>query len=153
MGVPRCAPAQCVDVGGACASSASCCSGMPCVPNPVDGGTPEFVCSGTACIAACGACTDNADCCAGTACAIVPGSSHGICGPCGGGPGDDGGPGGGPGDDGGAGGSPDGGPGGTPDAGGGSGPTCALYGQLCANAAQCCNGVPCDGRCEFPPPP
>jgi hypothetical protein len=151
MGVPRCAAAQCVDVGGACATSANCCSGMPCVPNPVDGGTPQFVCSGTACVSACGACTDNADCCSGTSCVVAPGSTHGICGPCGGGTGNDGGPGG-PGGDGGGTGSPDGGGGsGAPDAGG-SGPTCALYGQLCTTASQCCNNVPCDGRCEYPAP-
>jgi hypothetical protein len=146
MGVPRCAAAQCVDPGGACASSANCCNGNPCVPNAVDGGAPAYVCSGNACIGVCGQCTDNADCCAGTSCVVGPGSTHGICGPCGG-PGVDGGPGGNPGTDAGPM-MPDAGTA-TPDAG--SGPACALYGQLCTSAAQCCNGVPCDGRCEFPP--
>jgi hypothetical protein len=139
MGVPRCAAAQCVNPGGSCASSANCCNGMPCVPNPVAGGTPPYVCSTMTCIPACGGCTDNADCCAGTSCVVAPGSTHGICGPCvpptaGG----DGGPG--PGSD-----------GGSPDSGttGGPSPTCALYGQTCTASSQCCDNVPCDGRCEY----
>jgi hypothetical protein len=144
VGVPRCAGAQCVAAGGACASSASCCGGAPCVPNPVAGGSPPYVCSSQQCIAKCGRCTNNADCCPGSSCVLAAGTSSGICGPCGG-PGVDGGTG--TGDDAGA---PDAGGAPAPDAGGG--PTCALYGQLCTNASQCCNGVPCDGRCEFPPP-
>ena len=146
VGVPRCAAAQCVAAGAACASSANCCNGPPCVPNPVDGGTPPYVCSGTACVPACGSCTINADCCAGKSCVVAPGSVHGVCGPCvptggdaGAGPGDDGGSG----DDAAV----------SPDAGTGTGPTCALYGQVCTTASQCCNGVPCsNGRCEYPPP-
>ena len=127
VGVPRCSPAQCVDAGGACASSASCCSGAPCVPNPVDGGMPPFVCFGSGCVPACGQCTDTADCCTGTACVLPPGSTHGICGPCG---------------------PPDAG---LPDAGP---PACAAYGQLCVTRADCCNGVPCNLvgsvlRCEY----
>ena len=109
MGVPRCAAAQCAVAGGACASSANCCGGTPCVPNPVDGGAPRYVCSGNRCIAACGQCTDNADCCPGTSCIVGTGSSQGVCGPCGGPP-TGGGPG--PGNDGGGGESPD--AGGTP---------------------------------------
>jgi hypothetical protein len=141
VGVPRCAAAQCAAAGAACASSANCCGGAPCVPNPVAGAAPPYVCSGNSCIAACGGCTNNADCCPGTSCAIAAGATHGICGPCGGTP---------PGD-GGSGGTPDsgGGGGGTPDSGGGTGPTCALYGQICTTSSDCCNGVPCDGRCEF----
>jgi hypothetical protein len=43
------------------------------------------------------------------------------------------------------GGSPTGDGGSYPDAG------CALYGQICTTAADCCNGVPCTGgRCEEP---
>jgi hypothetical protein len=42
VGVPRCAFAQCVNPGGSCASSADCCNGAPCVPNP--GGNPPYVC-------------------------------------------------------------------------------------------------------------
>jgi hypothetical protein len=80
-------------------------------------------------------CTSNADCCPGTACDIPTGSTHGICGPCGGGSGDGGTP---PGD-GGSGGYD----GGTPDAG------CALYGQVCTTSADCCYALPCtNGRCE-----
>ena len=130
MGVPRCAGAQCVAAGGSCASSANCCDGAPCVPNPVAGGAPPFVCSGTACIAACGQCTDNADCCAGTSCVAAAGSTHGICGPCGGNVPDGGS---GPGNDSGLG-NDGGGGSATPDGGTGTGPTCALYGQLCTSA-------------------
>ncbi|HEY8039539.1 MAG TPA: hypothetical protein VIF15_07085 [Polyangiaceae bacterium] len=135
VGVPRCAAAQCVNPGGSCASSANCCNGAPCVPNPT--GNPPYVCYGSSCVPSCGTCTNNADCCPGFACDIPTGSTHGVCGPCGGGT------------DGGTG---DGGTTGdsgttTGDAGGG----CALYGQICAVASDCCNGVPCtSGRCEPP---
>ena len=130
LGVPRCAPAQCVAAGGACASSASCCGGAPCVPNPTAGGTPPYICSGTQCIAACGKCTNNADCCPGTSCITPPGSTQGLCGPCGG----------------------SGSSGGSSSSGSSSGgPTCSLYGQTCQTAADCCTNIPCtNGRCEFP---
>jgi hypothetical protein len=36
--------ASCVMPGGFCASSANCCNDLPCVPNPVDGGTPPYIC-------------------------------------------------------------------------------------------------------------
>jgi hypothetical protein len=37
------------------------------------------------------------------------------------------------------------GEGGSPEAG------CALYGQVCTTAANCCYGLPCtNGRCESP---
>jgi hypothetical protein len=139
VGVPRCAQAQCVSGGGSCASSADCCNGAPCVPNP--SGNPPYTCSTLACIPSCGACTNNADCCPGTSCEVAQGSTHGICGPCGGG-GTDGGTS--TGGDGGGSGSSDGGiP--TTDAG------CALYGQVCTTASQCCYGLPCSsGRCEPP---
>jgi hypothetical protein len=61
-----------------------------------------------------------------------------VCGPCGGGGND--------------GGSPVG-DGGTGSNDSGSPPpsSCALYGQICTTAANCCNGVPCTfGRCQFP---
>jgi hypothetical protein len=140
LGVPRCSPAQCVAAGGACASGADCCNGTPCVPNPVAGGTPQFVCSATQCVAACGQCTIDADCCPGSSCVVAPGASHGACGPCGGvvPPADGGSSGGGPGDGGSSG-----------DGGGGAG--CALYGQLCTVASDCCGSVPCTaGRCVVP---
>ncbi len=147
VGVPRCAPGTCVAPGGACASSASCCSqfdgggGANCVPNPADGGTPAYVCSGTACQPACSACTNNADCCPGTSCIVAPGSAHGICGPCGGSSSSSGG-----GSSSGSGSSSSGGSsssssGGTTD----SGTTCALYGQICTTAADCCDNIPCSG--------
>ncbi len=136
VGVPRCAPAQCTAAGGSCASSASCCNGAPCTPNPVAGGTPAYVCSATQCVAACGACTNSADCCPGSSCTVAPGSARGMCGPCGGST---------PPADGGSG-APEGGPGtGVPDGGAG---TCATYGQICTASSDCCNGVPCSGgRC------
>jgi hypothetical protein len=133
VGVPRCAAAQCVTAGGACASSANCCGGAPCVPNPTAGAAPSFVCAGTACIAACGSCTSSADCCPGSSCIVASGSTHGMCGPCGGG-GDAGAP-------------PDAGGQGGGDGGAG----CSLYGQVCQTGADCCRAVPCTaGRCQFP---
>ncbi len=131
VGVPRCTGAVCVPAGTGCATSADCCNGTPCVPNP--GGTPPFVCAATQCIPTAGACTINADCCAGNICTIPPGGTKGTCTPNRPPPP----PGG------------DSGTGGTPDAGGGSG--CALYGQTCTVAADCCNGIPCNGgRCYVP---
>jgi hypothetical protein len=70
---------------------------------------------------------------------VAQGSTHGVCGPCvagdGGAPSGDGG-------------SMKPGDAGTTtgDAG-----TCALYGQVCMSASDCCYGVPCtNGRCESP---
>jgi hypothetical protein len=126
-----------LNAGSACASSADCCNGAPCVPNP--GANPPYVCSAQTCIPACGVCSNNADCCPGTACEVAQGSTQGVCGPCGGGSGDGGSP---PGDGGtfGDGGSPP-----PVDAG------CALYGQVCTTASDCCYGLPCtNGRCESP---
>ncbi|MDP8998959.1 MAG: hypothetical protein M3O46_02495, partial [Myxococcota bacterium] len=149
VGVPRCAGAQCVGAGGSCASSANCCGGAPCVPNPVAGATPAYVCHGMQCVAACGQCTNVADCCPGSSCVISPGSTHGMCGPCGGGSG--GGSSGGSGSSSGNGsgsGSSGGSAGGS--GGGGSG-TCSQYGQICQTGADCCNGIPCTaGRCIEP---
>jgi hypothetical protein len=135
LGVPRCAAEQCVMAGGSCASSANCCNGMPCVPNPVDGGMPPYICSPVFCVQACGECTVNADCCPGETCIEQIGSAKGICGPCGG---PDGGVGGG-GAGGGMGGVGGGGAGGT------DGGPCSLYGQECMSDSDCCNGVPCNG--------
>jgi hypothetical protein len=131
-----------VNQGAACASSADCCNGAPCVPNPA--GTPPFVCYGQSCVPACGKCTNNGDCCPGSACEIPQGSTSGTCGPCGGPPYDGGTP-----QD--SGGPYDGGTvvpdSGTPytDAG------CALYGQVCTTSSQCCYGIPCtNGHCTTP---
>jgi hypothetical protein len=142
VGVPRCSPAQCVNAGGACASSASCCNGAPCVPGATDGGGPPFVCSAMQCVAACGGCSNSADCCPGTSCIAPTGSATGMCGPCGPTA---------PPADGGA--SPgDGGPAPSPDASSPP-PTCALFGQVCTTSADCCGGVPCTGARCLPPPP
>jgi hypothetical protein len=167
VGVPRCAGLTCVAAGGACASSANCCGGLPCVPNPVAGGTPPYVCSGSSCVAACSSCTDNADCCPGLSCVQSAGSTRGICGPC---ETTDGGTSSSGGSSGGSGGSSGGGSsgggtssGGSSGGGGSSGSTssggnggsggggCALFGQLCTTGADCCNSVPCtSGRCQYP---
>jgi hypothetical protein len=85
-------------------------------------------------------CTSNADCCQGLPCALPAGSSTGFCGgtllPDGGvstqpPPGTDGGivqP---------------------PDSG--TSTTCALYGQTCNVAGDCCSSVPCtNGTCHYP---
>lgn len=136
VGIPRCAAAQCVGPGEACATSANCCNGLPCVPNPQDGGTPPFICFGSSCVPACGPCAIDADCCVGTSCVVPIGSTQGTCGPCN------------PGLDGGTDGGMDGGPmdGGPTDSGTvDSGPQCALYGQQCTTNGDCCNDVPCNG--------
>ncbi len=130
VGVPRCAAAQCVDGGAQCASSADCCNGMPCVPNPSDAG-PPFVCYTGSCVPSCGACTISADCCPGETCIVGQGSTMGICGPCGG-PGSDAGTG--------DGGGPPPSDSGPPPADTG---VCATYGQTCTMNSDCCNGVPC----------
>jgi hypothetical protein len=130
LGVPRCASGCDPDAGmgtsgSACATSADCCNGNPCVPNP--NGNPPFVCSASSCVSCGGGCTTNADCCTGTGCILPTGSSMGKCGPCGSGS---------------SSGSSSSSGGGYVDAG------CALYGQQCTTSAQCCNGVPCTmGRC------
>lgn len=134
VGVPRCAPAACVGPGEACASSASCCNNLPCVPNP--GGTPPFVCFQASCVPACGSCTVNADCCVGSSCVVPIGATQGTCGPCA--PGLDGGVGDGGMGDGGT------GDGGVTDGGTDAGPVCALYGQQCTSDGDCCNDVPCN---------
>jgi hypothetical protein len=85
-----------------------------------------------------GACTVTADCCSPEQCVFPAGSTTGICGgviqPDGGvtPPPDSGTP------------PPDSGTP-PPDSG-----VCALYGQSCTTAANCCNGVPCNGgTCRF----
>jgi len=134
LGIPRCLLKTNLDcttpppAGTACVTSADCC-GKPCVNGQ--------------CLAQCvdkgGVCTNTSDCCPGTPCAIPPGASKGICGgsvlPDGGVSPDGGSQ------------TGDGGTGGNlPDGG-----TCALYGQQCASAAECCNNVPCTGgSCRYP---
>jgi hypothetical protein len=142
-GVPRCTNAQCADAGVGCASSADCCNGAPCVPNP--GGNPPYVCYTSQCVACGGPCTVSSDCCPGVSCQVANGSAQGTCGPCGSGS-SSGGSSSSSGSGSSSGGSSSGsGSSGGPDAG------CSLYGQLCTTAAQCCNGVPCTlGRCYSP---
>ena len=126
VGVPRCAPEKCAMKGEACASSASCCDGLPCIPNPDPSGKPPFIC-GNPCSKACGTCTIDADCCPGTTCHHELGSTQGTCGPCGD-AGVDGG------DDAGSDAGMDAG---MPDA-------CASYlGQGCTTSADCCNALFC----------
>lgn len=151
LGIPRCSNVACVTAGTGCATSADCCGGVPCVPNPgytrPDGGVPEFVCGATACVATTGLCTNNADCCPGNICNIPLGSTRGTCSPLTGPPFD----GGTSGDSG----TSDSGTGdsGTPNDSGAvdSGTPCSLFGQTCTVNANCCNGVPCtNGRCITP---
>ncbi len=136
LGVPRCTikPLDCVGArpaaGTVCATSADCC-GAPCVNN-LCGAQGSCVPSGNGC-------TANADCCAGTTCAIPTGSTKGVCG----------------GTtlaDGGVSTTDGGGAVTTTDGGtAGDGGVCALYGQSCAQASDCCSKVPCtSGTCHFP---
>lgn len=143
LGVPRCNGLgdTCIPTGGICSSAMDCCNQAPCVPDSngilhcyaspagpsVDAGT-------TPCVPTGGPCTVTADCCVGSMCILPVGSTQGICGnvvpPPGGHPGA----------------TPDGG--GVPTIDGGNGPGCALYGQTCTTAADCCDAVPCiGGRC------
>ncbi len=130
VGVPRCALQQCDDGGGACATSADCCNGNPCVPH-ADGGSPPYVCYTTSCVPSCGGCSTSADCCPGYSCI------NGTCDPCGGT-------------------NPDGGT--TGDGGPSDGGiiqeagSCAQFGQLCGGdgGLACCAGLIClAGRCEL----
>jgi hypothetical protein len=149
--VPRCSPATCVPKGQACASSADCCGGVPCVPNPVAGATPRFVCFSNLCVSACGPCTTTADCCRGSSCILPAGGTQGMCGPCGGGT---------PPSSGSTSGTSSGTTSGSPSSGtvvvppadAGPAPACSQYGQACTVDADCCNGQPCvtstaGGRC------
>jgi hypothetical protein len=134
VGVPRCTGASCVAAGVGCATSADCCNGTPCVPNP--SGNPPFVCSAATCVPTQGLCTINADCCPGNTCNVPPGGTKGTCTPSI--------PPGGGGDGGSTGGD-------SGSAGGDAGQTCALYGQTCTTVADCCDGIPCNGgRCYVP---
>jgi hypothetical protein len=135
LGIPRCTGVgDCTDAGPfegkECLTSADCC-GLPCLPNQDPNG-PPFIC-GSSCVPAGGMCTTDADCCAGIPCVLPPGSSQGVCGwiPPDADAGVDGGP--------------------LPDADTPDGPDCALYGQECTTAADCCNEIPCtNGRCIIP---
>jgi len=158
VGVPRCASGCDPDAGmgvpgGACATSADCCNGDPCVPNP-DGGSPPYVCANTQCVPSCSTCSTTADCCPGYSCI------NGTCDPCGGGTNDGGTTSGDGGTTSGDGGTTSGDGGTTSgDAGTGSdsGPlSCSQAGQLCGDAGlPCCTGLIClstttGDRCELP---
>jgi hypothetical protein len=151
LGVPRCASGVCVGPGGTCSNSLDCClsdgglcystdpdagpaSGcLPCVPGG-DGGT-GLVCAtpndaGTFCRDNGQSCTINADCCQSLQCYIPPGSTMGSCNPPVPPPQDAGTPVDANGID-------------APPVDANMPPTCALYGQSCTTASDCCNGVPC----------
>jgi hypothetical protein len=81
VGVPRCFGLggsgdmlNCIKAGGACATSADCCDGVPCVPNSMG----QLVC-GTMCVQPGGVCTATTDCCTGYVCVVPPGSTSGTC--------------------------------------------------------------------------
>jgi hypothetical protein len=130
LGVPRCyGLAECRKPGESCASAADCCNSVPCIPDatgalkclqPPDGGP--------ACSPAGGNCSITGDCCTGYICITPVGSTNGKCGvytppptPDAGAPYD----------------------GGTPPAYDGGPLSCALYGQACKVAGDCCGGIPC----------
>jgi hypothetical protein len=120
VGVPRCygLGAMCVAAGGACASSADCCDGRPCVPG-TDG---HLVCGSMSCVPAGGICTTTGDCCTGYACAVPPGATSGTCvNPTAPPPQNDM---------------------GNADLSNGV-PMCALDGQSCTSTSQCCSGAQC----------
>src|SRR5262249_50970164 len=143
LGVPRCSYANkgdagtCTRAGDACSTSADCCNGVPCVPNPGwDGGAAQYICASTLCQPVSAGCTTNADCCPGNLCYLPPGASKGTCNPLVPPPTDAGGADSGPADGGLT----------TPDGG-----TCSLFGQVCTTTNDCCNSLPClGGRCLTP---
>jgi hypothetical protein len=162
LGVPRChATTGCFACGAACADSIDCCGGNPCVPDS----TGALKCACVTCIPVAGPCTTDADCCAGGTCHKALGALSGSCTPLLPPPPSDAGvdapvdstvpdvftdspP--------------------PPDAGTDGPPpdTCALYGQHCSVASDCCastptvpctdvsTGLPCAGGtscyCVFP---
>jgi hypothetical protein len=77
LGIPRCyGLTACVPMGGACASSADCCNGIPCVPDA----NGHLICANTTCVPAGGVCTTTSDCCTGLPCIVPTGSLQGTCG-------------------------------------------------------------------------
>jgi hypothetical protein len=136
LGVPRCYGGStgdcpdgytgvepcCIHAGDQCTFSSECCNSAPCVPDDqgvlrclgeTDGGAPVCVPEG-------GVCTSTSDCCQGIPCQVPPGSPTGICEL----------------------------PPPPPPADGGvvqddAAPVCALPGQACTAAADCCYGFPC----------
>ncbi|MET0391439.1 MAG: hypothetical protein ABW321_36025 [Polyangiales bacterium] len=155
LGVPRCNGLgdTCRAAGETCASADDCCEDAPCVAD--DSGVLR--CSASTpdgCLTAGDACTISADCCRGSVCVTELGSIRGTCSPS-----DRPAPAGAGGVSGAAGTSGTGGTSGAgasaPDAGtadaGNQPTTCAVYGQQCDSAADCCSGVPCTlGMCAYP---
>lgn len=138
LGVPRCfAGGDCHKASDVCAAAADCCNNAPCVPDD----TGALHCAAVACIPTGGGCTINGDCCPGGICNRPVGSTVGSCAttttpPTGG-----------------SGGASSGGSGGSAPTAGTAGTagtpgTCALYGQICAQDGDCCDGIPCtNGQC------
>jgi hypothetical protein len=137
LGVPRCfAGGDCHKAGDVCAAAADCCNNAPCVPDD----TGALHCASVACIPSGGGCTINGDCCPGGVCNRPAGSTVGSCATTTGG--------GGAGGSGNSGGASNGGSGGAPPTAGAGGmppASCSLYGQICSQDSDCCNGVPCNG--------
>ena len=131
LGVPRCnGLGRCLECGEMCASSADCCEHAPCVPD--ESGTLRCCVEDVpdVCVPVDGPCTIDADCCPPYFCIRPVGSTVGYCGT--------------PETPGTGGSAGQGGAGGAP-------PTCALYGQICEEDADCCYEVPCiDGLCRHP---
>jgi hypothetical protein len=150
LGVPRCNGLgdTCRNAGDECASADDCCDNRPCVPDAQG----QLRCYNMPkCVPSAGPCTITGDCCPGTSCIRAVGAAQGTCGqtppPPGTGTGGTTGSGGT-----GSGGTGSGGTGG--DGAGGSGgtgtPVCSQYGQICTQASDCCNGIPCDqGICRL----
>jgi hypothetical protein len=128
LGIPRCyGLTACVMAPGACASSADCCGGVPCLPDS----NGSLHCGTASCVPQNGVCTTTADCCTGFQCVVPPGSLKGSCivpfmPP-----------------------PPDGGM--PPDMAGNPPPMCALFGQACGGASNtpCCTN---EGTCLGPYP-
>lgn len=121
-GVPRCyGLGMCVMPGGACASAADCCNGLPCVPDS----TGHLVCGSMSCVPPGGVCTTTGDCCTGYACIVPPGSTTGTCV------------------------NPTPTPAGDMGSGGADllPPSCALAGQACSSSVPCCQN---EGNCVGP---
>ena len=82
LGIPRCNSINpndggtCVQAGGACAFSADCCGGVPCLPD----NTGALKCANQMCSPPGGVCTTTGDCCVGYTCIIAPGAASGVCG-------------------------------------------------------------------------
>jgi hypothetical protein len=133
-GVPRCngVADDCREPGETCATAATCCNQLPCIPGDdgilrclvPEGGTPDGGPT-TTCVPQGGTCSFTGDCCQGFFCNLPPGSIQGTC------------------DN-----PTDPPPPGTPgmDSGTTEPPPpldCSLFGQACAGSGDCCAGLAC----------